>query len=163
MSNTKQSIRETIFHYMKEISQAFIKAKISGMCLYASVLLKEKLDMEGISLKFIPGYLQTDRGAGELFRHVWLELNDDIYDVSVDILKNVSWRSQKVKFIHHKTLPSKFSRTDQNNNFLDYGITLYQSNPFHFWSEFDNCTVPEIHQQIAPVVNKLRDSFLGLD
>jgi len=157
------SIEERIAHQMKEIGQAFIKARISGMCLYASALLKESLEREGIEMKLVPGYLQTNRGVGELFRHVWLERDGNIYDVSIDILKNVSWESPKVKFQHHKICPSNLRRTDKNAESLEYGISLYQSDPYTFWSEFDSCTMPEIHRQIAPVINKLRDSFLGLN
>jgi hypothetical protein len=163
MSSTKTETQNRIFNVMKEISQAFIDAGLSGVCLYASALLKEKLDMEGISMILVPGYLQTNRGSGELFRHVWLELDDNIYDVSLDILKKISWKSQKVSFKHHKNLPLHLSRTDLNNNVLEYGISLYQTNPYNFWSEFDHSTMTEIHKHIAPVINKLRDSFLGLD
>ena len=106
---------------------------------------------------------QTNRGYGELFRHVWLESDDNIYDVSINILKNVSWKDHKVQFKHHKILPPDLRLTDQSNDTLDYGIALYQSSPFNFWSEFDNCIKPEIHQKIEPVINQLRDSFLGLN
>src|ERR1700722_16126959 len=92
--------------YMKQISQALIKAGISSMCLYASVLLKERLSREGIFLTLISGYLQTNRQHGEIFRHVWLEHNGKIYDVSIKVLKKVSWNNVKVKFKHHKILPS---------------------------------------------------------
>lgn len=162
--NLSQSERKArIQSYMTQISQALIKARLSGMCLYASVLLKEKLLMDGIVLTLVPGYLQTDRGRGELFRHVWLE--DDtknIYDLSLDVLKVVSWQSDKVKYQHHKTIPSHLKRTDHNAT-LDYGISLYQRDPYQFWSEFDNCNMPDIHRHIAPVINQLRDMFLGLD
>src|SRR5438874_13164475 len=123
MSLTKKKAEKIIFHHMKEISQPFIKARISGMCLYASVLLKEKLDREGISMELIPGYLQTDRESGEVFRHVWLERDGNIYDVSIDILKNVSWKNSNIKFKHHKTLPSQLYRTDTIGNVLEYGIS----------------------------------------
>jgi hypothetical protein len=160
MSTTKQFIEERIFFHMKEISQSFIQAEISSMCLYASALLKERLAFEGISMKLVAGYLLTNRGQGEVFRHVWLEHNDTIYDVSIDILKKVAWKSNNIKYKHQKTLSYNLKRTDSNNDQLEYGISLYQRNPFVFWSEFDNCTMPEIHNQIAPVINKLRDSFL---
>ncbi len=160
MSKKKQFIEERIDYHIKEISQKFIQAGISGVCLYASAILKEKLDMEGISLNFVPGYLQTNRGGGEVFRHVWLELNEIIYDVSIDILKNVSWQSLNVKYLYHKTLPHNLRRTDIMTDVLEHGISLYQINPYDFWSEFDNCKRPEIHNLIAPTINKLRDSFL---
>jgi len=163
MSKSEETTEERIFRHMKEISQSFIKAKLSGVCLYASALLKERLEMEGVSMKMVAGYLQTNRGQGEIFRHVWLEKNGNIYDVSIDILKSVSWKASKINFRHHQTLPSHLHRTDTNTDILEYGISLYQSNPYDFWSEFDNCTVPEIHNQIAPVINKLRDSFLGIN
>jgi hypothetical protein len=160
--NREETTEERIGRHMKNISQHFIKARIASVCLYASALLKERLEMEGVSMKMVAGYLQTTRGKGEIFRHVWLEKNGIIYDVSIDILKNVSWTGY-VQFQHHRTLLPHLRRTDTNFEDLERGISLYQLSPYDFWSEFDSCTASEIHRTIGPVINKLRDSFLGLN
>lgn len=151
---------DQILGHMNSISQALIKAGISSMCLYASVLLKERLAREGIFLTLVSGYLQTDRQHGEIFRHVWLENNGKRYDVSIKVLKKVSWNNVKVKFKHHETLPSNLRHMIKSEPALEYGIRLYQSDPYKFWSEFDNCDQPQLHRHIAPVINQLRDAFL---
>ncbi len=151
--------------HMKTISQAFINAGLSSLCLYGSVLLKEQLKFEGIETQLVAGYLQTNRGRGEVYRHVWLEYQKQIYDVSLEVLQEVSWKScpHPVLYMYHYQPPALLPRTEPSlvdKESFEYGIQLYNLNPFRFWSEFDNSKSP-IHQQIAPIINKLRDLFVN--
>lgn len=156
-----------ISQLMKTIAYGFVQSQLTGMCLYGSVLLKEQLAREGIEMSLVAGYLQTDRGIGELYRHVWLEDGKGgIYDIGWLILsqKSACWNQTHVK--HHRKMPPMGIRTDLQTQdqvemakALEHGIELYMRDAYGFWSEFDGCDKQEM-KSLRLVINRIRDSFL---
>jgi hypothetical protein len=156
-----------IIKWMKTIARGFVQAQLPGMCLYGSVLLKEQLAREGIEMILVAGYLQTDRGEGELYRHVWLEDGKGhIYDIGWLILSDLTTSVHQCNVRHHRKLPSITLRTDLQTpdqveiaHALEHGIGVYMRDAYEFWSEFDGCEKVEM-KKVGPVINKIRDSFL---
>jgi hypothetical protein len=145
---------------MRTVSQAFIKAQLSGVCIYASALIKEKMLQEGIVMQLVTGYLQINRGP--CYRHAWLEWNGSIYDASIDILRQVDWKSDFVSYTYLTAVPKSAIVYDDPK--LEYGLRLYQQDPYQFWSEFDTCdtTDPQI-RGLSMVINYLRDTLWDLN
>ncbi len=162
-SQDSEIIRKT----MSLIAKGFIKAQLTGMCLYGSVLLKEQLAREGIEMELVAGYLQTDRGEGELYRHVWLEDGKGhLYDIGWLILCELTTSVHGCQVRHHRKLPSMAIRTDlqtleqmETAQALEHGIELYRRDSYGFWSEFDSCDQSAV-QGLGYVINQIRDSFL---
>src|SRR3990167_2152159 len=113
---------DRLLYHMKLITNAFIEAKITRMCIYSSALLIERLNFEGINSKLVVGYLQTQTQEHEEFcRHVWVESNGFIYDSMVNVLKEI-WKDSAFKYQHFHTLPPvPIIASDKE---LEYGINL---------------------------------------
>jgi hypothetical protein len=145
-----------IYQTSRKITQIFIDAKVSSICLYSAILLKEALCMNGIQSSLVCGFMKTTRGQGEFFQHVWLNVQGHDFDPSLGVLHRISWAGQNVGYSYH--LEPEFPRTDSSADDLQVAVATYALSPMDFWNGFDNSTDPR-HSAISQVINQIRDKL----
>lgn len=140
-----------------EINKVFTENNLTGMCLYSSILFYERLKFIGINnIELVLGIIKSNYNGGELFPHIWVEIDNKIYDIGLSVIIN---NRKDIKGIIYNHKYNEMN--NENYNDLYKGLELYKKSSYEFWASFDGISDNTFNATYKSYINTLRDYFIN--
>lgn len=124
--------------YSERLAEVFMREGVKGAYLLASAAMVEACEALQYPFVLVDGYSVTN----DIFasRHVWVEVDGEILDPSISVMRQLVSVLGEVQVRHSKHLPPDVTRIDQDTAEkaaslvnLDYCIDLLRTSSEYFW------------------------------